>query len=60
MIIRLSLNINDDINIDENIDEYYSNKKRSLLIVFDDIIANMISSRNFSEWLLNYLLEAEK
>ena len=60
MIIRLSLNINDDINIHENIDEYYSNKKRSLLIVFDDIIANMISSRNFSEWLLNYLLEAEK
>ena len=32
MIIRLSLNINDDINIHENIDEYYSNKKRSLLI----------------------------
>ena len=60
MIIRLSLNINDDINIHENIGEYYSNKKRSLLIVFDDIIANMISSRNFSEWLLNYLLEAEK
>ena len=49
MILRLLLNINDDINIHENIDEYYPNKKRSLLIVFVIVIANMISTRNFSQ-----------
>ena len=37
---------NDMNNIYKNIEEYNPNKKRSLLIVFDDMIADMVSNKN--------------
>ena len=32
-------------NIYENIEEYNTNKKRKILIVFDDMIADMLSKK---------------
>ena len=32
-------------NVYENIEEYNPNKKRKLLIVFDDMIADMVSNK---------------
>ena len=34
-----------DDNIEENIEEHNRNKKSKILIVFDDMIANMFSSK---------------
>ena len=33
-------------NIYKNIEEYNSNRKRKILIVFDDMIADMYSNKN--------------
>ena len=41
----------------KNIEEYNTGKKPKILIVFDDMITDMISNKNLL--LLNYLLEAE-
>ena len=35
-------------NIHENIDEYNPNKKRQILIVFDDMITDMLSDKNYN------------
>ena len=35
-------------NIDKNIEEYIPNKQRKILIVFDDMIADMISNRKLN------------
>ena len=37
---------NDMDNIYKNIEEYNPNKKRKILIVFDDMIAHMLSNKN--------------
>ena len=34
-------------NIYKNIEEYNPNKKRKILIVFDDMIADMLSNKTF-------------
>ena len=47
------------IDIYENIEDYDPNKKRKILIVFNDMIADMFSNRNLIQQQLNYLLEAE-
>ena len=36
---------NDTNNINENVEEYNSNKKRKTLIVFDDMILDMFSNK---------------
>ena len=41
-------------HIYKNIEEYKPNKKHKILIVFDDMIADMLSNKK-----LNYLLEVE-
>ena len=33
-------------DIYKNIEEYNPNKKRNILIVFDDVIADMLSNKN--------------
>ena len=48
---------NDMNNIYKNIKEYNPNKKQKILIVFDDIIADIL--RNVIQLSLNYLLEEE-
>ena len=35
-------------NVYENIDEYNINKERKILIVFDDMIADMINNKNIN------------
>ena len=35
-------------DIDKNIEEYNPNKKRKILIVFDDMIADMLSNKNLN------------
>ena len=37
------MNYKDDIN--KNIEEYNPNKKRKILIVFDDVIADMLNNK---------------
>ena len=37
---------NDMDNIYKNIEEYNPNKKRKILIVFDDMIVHMLSNKN--------------
>ena len=47
-------------NIYENNEDYNPNKKRKILIVFEDMIADMLSSNNkLNPIELNYLLEEE-
>ena len=50
---------NDMEDIYKNIEEYNSNKKLKILIVFDDMIANMLSDKNLNPIVMNYLLEVE-
>ena len=54
----------DDIyqNIYKNTEEYNTNKKRKILIVIDDMIADMLSNKKLNpigQLELNYLLEVE-
>ena len=37
-------------DIYKNIEEYNQNKKRKILIVFDDMIADMLSNKNVIEY----------
>ena len=43
----------------KNINEYNTDKKRKILIIFDDIIADMINNEKLIQYGLNCLLEAE-
>ena len=43
----------------ENIDNYNPSRKRKILIVFDDMIADIMTNRKFKV-IRNYLLDAEK
>ena len=43
---KLLLNTHDMDDIHKNIEEYNPNKERKILIVFDDMIANMLSNKN--------------
>ena len=45
VFIEYSNNID---NIYKNIEEYNPNKKRKILIAFDDMIADMLSNKNFN------------
>ena len=50
---------NDMEDIYKNIEEYNSNKKLKTLIVFDDMIADMLSDKNLNPIVVNYLLQVE-
>ena len=47
-------------NIYENIEEYNSNKKRKVLIVFDDIIADMLSNKKVNPVITKLLIRGRK
>ena len=47
-------------NIYKNIVEYNPNKKRKILIVFDDMIADMLSNKKLNPTVTELLLEQEK
>ena len=46
-------------NIYKNIVEYNPNKKRKILIVFDDVIADMLSNKKLNPTVTELLLEQE-
>ena len=46
-------------DIYKNIEEQNPNKKRKILIVFDDMIADMLSNKKFHPTVTKYLSEAE-
>ena len=48
---------NDMDTIYKNIEEYNTNKNRKVLIVFDGMIADMLSNKKVNPIVLNYLLE---
>ena len=50
---------NDMDNIYENIEEYNPNKKRKILISFDDMIADILSNKKLNTRVTNYLSEEE-
>ena len=47
-------------NIYENIEEYNSNKKRKVFIVFDDIIADMLSNEKVNPLITKLLIRGRK
>ena len=48
------------MRIYENINDYNPIRKRKKLIVFDDMIADIMSNKNFKSSSKNYLLDAKK
>ena len=43
----------------ENIDNYNLNKRRKILIVFDDMIVDIMANKKFQSIINNYLLDVE-
>ena len=43
----------------ENTDDYSKNRKRKIVIVFDDMIADILANKKINPQSKNYLLEAE-
>ena len=46
-------------DIYNNIDDYNRKRMRKSLIVFDDMIADIMINKDFKPYLKNYLLDAE-
>ena len=44
-------------DICKNIEDYNSNKKRKMLLVFDDIIADMLSNKNLNQIVIKNLIQ---
>ena len=43
----------------ENIDDYNPNRKRKILIAFDDMVTDIMSDKKFMSYLKNCLLDGE-
>ena len=50
---------NDMDDVFTNIDDYNKKRKRKVLIVFDDMIADIMSSKKFKAIIKNFLLDVE-
>ena len=46
-------------DVQQNIDDYNPDGKRKILIVFDDIIADIMSNKKLQAIIKDYLLEVE-
>ena len=46
-------------DIYKNIEEHKPDRKRKILIIFDDMIADMLRTKNFGKQQGSYLLELE-
>ena len=44
-------------DICKNIEDYNPNKKRKMLLVFDDIIADMLSNKNLNQIVIKNLIQ---
>ena len=47
-------------NVHENIDEYNPNRKRKTLIVFDDIIADIVTNKTFQTIIEELFIRCRK
>ena len=47
-------------NVHENIDEYNPNRKRKILIVFDDIIADIVTNKKFQTIIEKLFIRCRK
>ena len=59
MILKLLLNTQMD-DIYRNIEEYNPNKKRKILIVFDDMVADMLSNKKLNTIVTELLIKGRK
>ena len=50
------LKLNDMQYVYKNIDKYNINKERKILIVFDDMIANMINNKNLNSIVMELFI----
>ena len=50
------LKLNDVQYVYKNIDKYNINKERKILIVFDDMIANMINNKNLNSIVMELFI----
>ena len=56
MVLKLLLNTQNDMDgIYKNIEEYNRNEKRNILIVFEDMIADMLSNKKFNPTIVTEL-----
>ena len=60
MILKLLLNTNDMQDVYKNIDEYNLDKERKILIVFDDIIADMINNKKLNSTVSELFIKDKK
>ena len=50
---------NDMHDVYENIDDYNPDKENKILVVFDDMFADMINNKKLNSVVINCLLEVE-
>ena len=60
MILKLFMNIRMMYNIYKNIEEYNPDKKQKILIVFDDIIGNMLSNKTLNPAVTESFIRVRK
>ena len=61
MILKLLIEYSNDMdNVYENIDEYNIDKERKILMVFDDMIADMIDNKDLNSIVTNLFIRCRK
>ena len=60
MILKLFMNIRMMYNIYKNIEEYNPDKKQKILIVFDDIIGDMLSNKTLNPAVTESFIRVRK
>ena len=61
MILKLLIEYSNDMdNVYENIDEYNIDKERKILMVFDDMIADMIDNKDLNSVVTNLFIRCRK
>ena len=60
MILKLLEYSNDIDDIYKNIEDYNPNKKRKTLIIFDDMIADMLSNKKFNPIVTELFIRGRK
>ena len=61
MILKLLLNNSNDMDdICKNIEEYNPNKKHKILIVFDDMVANMLTKKKLNPIVTELTIRSKK
>ena len=61
MILKLLIEYSNDMdNVYENIDEYNIDKERKILMVFDDMIADMINNKKISSVVTELFVRGRK